>query len=335
MAVALDAPTVSADTATYLAAASKMRTWLDTHFDETGACTIDPTDPRYYYKAPYLLTLAGLRGKGARVAKYVLEHFITPEGELTGADAFGAEQRVYGMGWLTFGAVSTERFDLAHRLADRLAATQDYSTGGFFLPDAEAGEPVAEVCFSAGGGMGLAAAGRIAEARRQCDQLVKMIDEQRDTPCFFNRFRRDGTVVKRPAAGAWQKMYDLALDEQRPANFATVVLALVWTGRATGEKRYIDAATRYVDYTYSHKLDPAHFGRATKFGYAMLQLYDDTRDPVLLERARHLGDVLVTHQSENGLWEPRPLSGKPSAPYEWLASSADCATTIFALATLP
>ena len=194
---------------------------------------------------------------------------------------------------------------------------------------------MAEVCFSAGGGMGLAAAGRLDEARLLCDQLARMIETQAGGPCYYNRFRRDGSIVARPAAGAWQKMYDLELAEQRPANFATVVLALVWTARATGERRYVEAASRYVDHVYRHRLDPAHFGRATKFGFAMLQLYDDTGDPQLLAHARHLGDVLVAHQSESGLWEPRPLTGSPSAPYEWLAASADCACTIFTLAGLP
>lgn len=345
-ALALDAPT---GTAAYREAASRMRAWLDTHFDDSGRCTVDAHDSRYYYKAPYLLALAGLRSKGARVARYVLENLLTPEGHLTGPDALGADQRVYGMGWLAFGAVATERFDLARVLAARLAAIQDPATGGFHFPDADAdaGEPVAEVCFSAGGGMGLAAAGRLEEARRLCDTLATMIDLQAETPCYFNRFRHDGSVVTRSAPGAWQKMYDLELDEQRPANFATVVLALVWTARLSrtagmqtrtagdaAARRYVEAASRYVDYVYRHRLDPAHFGRATKFGYAMLQLYDETGDARLLERARHLGDVLVGHQSDDGLWEPRPLTGTPSAPHEWLAASADCACTVFGLASL-
>ena len=66
-------------------------------------------------------------------------------------------------------------------------------------------------------------------------------------------------------------------------------------------------------------------------GLPELETGDATLDPAvpldpaatLDARARHLGDVLVTHQSESGLWEPRPLSANPSAPYEWLAALAD------------
>jgi hypothetical protein len=323
----------SAETAVaYRAAAAKTRAWLDAHFDETGRCVFDAQDSCYYYKAPYLLALAGLRARGARVAGYVLDTLLTAEGDLTGPDAFGADQRLYGMGWLTFGAVATERFDLARTLSRRLVARQDPATGGFLLPDADAGEPVAEVCFSAGAGMGLAATGELPAARLLADRLVTLLARQRDSRRYYKRFRGDGTLVERPAAGAWQKIYDLELDEQRPANFATVVLALVWTARQTGERRYLDAATGYVDFDYRHRLDPARFGRATKFGYAMLQLYDETGDPRLLERARHLGDVLVSLQGEDGLWDPRPLSGTPAAPHERLAASADCACTIFGLA---
>lgn len=319
----------------YRAAAARTRAWLDAHFDASGACVLDPADPRYYYKAPYLLAVAGLRAKGARVARYVRERLLDGDGHLTGPAAFGPDQRVYGMGWLTYGAVATERFDLAGVLADRLTVLQDAVTGGFLLPDADAGEPVAEVCFSAGAGMGLAAAGRREPARRLADRLVTVLDAQEARPRYYNRFRGDGTLVERPAPGAWPKLYDLDLDEQRPANFATVVLALVWTARATGERRYVGAASRYVDLVYRHRLDPARFGRATKFGYAMLQLYDETGDPQLLDRARHLGDVLVSQQDADGLWAPRPLTGATPAPFERLSAAADCACTIFGLAGLP
>ena len=335
---AAPAADTSAQGELYRAAAARTRGWLDAHFGEDGRCVLDAEDPRYYYKAPYLLALAGLRTKGARVAQYVLSRFITPEGDLSGPAAFGAEQRLYGMGWLTFGAVATERFDLAQIVSARLAAHQDVACGGFLLPDADAGDEVAEVCFSAGGGMGLAATGRVEEARRLADRLVTMLELQAGAPRYYNRFRRDGTIVTRPAAGAWQKMYDLELEEQRPANFATVVLALVWTARLSQgaeKRRYLEAATGYVDYVYRHRLDPAQFGRASKFGYTMLQLYDETGDATLLERARHLGDVLVAHQSEDGLWDPRPASGSTPAPHERLSASADCACTIFGLAMLP
>jgi hypothetical protein len=194
------------------------------------------------------------------------------------------------MGWLAFGAVATDRFDLARVLAARLKAIQDPATGGSLFPDA-----------AAGGGMGLAAAGRIEVARRVCDTLVALVDAQAETPSYSNRCRRDGSVVRRPAPGAWQTMYSLTEDEQRPASFATVVLALVWTARATGERRYKAVAERYVNYTYRHRLDPARFGPATKFGYAMLQLYDETGD-VRLGQREHYEDWLdLVMASSHGL----------------------------------
>ena len=67
---------------TYREAAEKTRAWLDAYFDAEGRCTIDPNEARYYPKAPYLLNAAGLRSKGARAAKWVLEQFIDAEGNL-------------------------------------------------------------------------------------------------------------------------------------------------------------------------------------------------------------------------------------------------------------
>ena len=57
---------------------------MDAHFDLNGRCTIDPDDARFYPKAPYLLNAAGLRAKGARVARRVLQRFIDEKGDLTG-----------------------------------------------------------------------------------------------------------------------------------------------------------------------------------------------------------------------------------------------------------
>ena len=317
---------------TYREAAEKTRAWLDAYFDAEGRCTIDPNEARYYPKAPYLLNAAGLRSKGARAAKWVLEQFIDAEGNLSGPGA--EENRAYGMGWLLLGAVAVERFDLAEVLSRRLCALQDEQSGGVALLDEDVGEAVSEVCFSGGAGMGLAAAGKIEQARRMADRFAILLDAQSDAERYYNRFRRDGSVVEKPAAGEWEKMYDLELDEQRPANFATVVNNLVWVGRALRQPSYFAAARRYVDLVYCHRLDPARFGRATKFGWSMLNLYEDTREEDLLHKARHLGDVLVQCQCDDGLWHPRPGDNEDAPAFARLSYSSDCAMTVFALASL-
>ena len=314
----------------YKSALNKTRCWLDDHFDNQGNCTIDPDDPRYYYKTPYLLSIVGLRAKGARVAKQVLERFIDSQGDLVGPGQL--ENLIYGMGWLALGATVVERFDLAQTVANRLVERQDPRSGGIVLPDEDAGEEVAEVCFSGGVGMGLAVAGKLANAQLMADRFVALLDSQPERGRFYNRFRRDGSVIARIASGDWEKMYDLEKDEQRPANMATVVNTLVWVGRATRDDTYFAAARRYVDFVYSHRLDPAHFGRATKFGWSLLNLYEETGDDALLRHARRLGDVLVSHQTDDRLWNPRP-GNNPNAPaFARLSYSSDCTMTIAALA---
>ncbi len=316
----------------YQQAAEKTRDWLDAHFTADGTFVLAPEDSRAYYKTPYLLATAGLPGKGARVAKRALERFIDEQGNLLGPANFALEQRVYGMGWLALGGTAVGRFDLAEVVSGRLVEMQDQCSGGMVLPDEDIGEDVAEVCFSAGAGMGMAAAGKLQAARLMADRFIALLDAQPEPGRFYNRFRPDGSIVAQAAEGAWSKMYDLELDEQRPANFATVVLALVWTGRATGEKRYFEAAARYVAFVHEHQLDPARFGRSTKFGWAMLQLYEDTGDESLVAHASRLGDVLISYQCDDGLWDPRPATQVAIAPAERLTYSSDCAMTVFALA---
>ncbi len=66
----------------------------------------------------------------------------------------------------------------------------------------------------------------------------------------------------------------------------------------------------------------------------MLNLYEETGDPDLLQRALELGEVLAARQSDDGLWNPQPgdVSGGPA--WSRLSYSADCAMTVCALANL-
>jgi hypothetical protein len=310
----------------------KLRHWLEQNFDADGVCSIDPEDSRYYYKTPYLMTMAGMRDRGARVAHQVMQRFVDDDGELRSAAAL--ENRIYAMGWLALGGTVVERFDLANLLADRLEHYQHPDCGGIVIPDAEAGEELGEVCFSGGAGMALAAVGRLDAARRMADTFAALIVEQGRAGCFYNRFRGDGSVFTRKAGGAWDKAYDLAEGEQRPANFATVVNALVWTGRGLRETRCFQSAREYVDLVYRHPQNPAQFGRSTKFGWAMLNLHAETGDADLVERARELAAVLIDKQSADGLWNPQPGNVANAPAWSRLAYSSDCAMTVCALANL-
>ena len=121
-------------------AVAKLRDWLERNFDAVGLCAIDSEDSRYYYKTPYLMTMAGMRSRGGRVARQILEKFVAEDGELKSAAALA--NRVYAMGWIALGAVVAERFDLAHLMADRLEHYQDGRCGGIVLADEDAGEEV-------------------------------------------------------------------------------------------------------------------------------------------------------------------------------------------------
>jgi hypothetical protein len=316
----------------FAVARDRVRYWLDEHFDADGRFVEAPDHGGAYYKVPYLAVACGARSLGARVARYVNRHLVNGDGEF-GID-MPLENRVYAMGWLALGAVATEQYDLAATMVNTLEKRQDPDCGGIVLPDEDAGEDVAEVCFSGGAGMGLIAAGRTGSARCMADGFTAILEAQPEPGRFYNRYRRDGTVVARPASAEWDKRFDSTLDEQRPATFATVVNTLVWVGRATREPHYFESATRYVDTVYGHRLDPAHFGRATKFGWSMLNLHDDTGDPRLVERARALGEVLLGHQEADGLWSPRPGDHRDAPSPIRLSYSSDCAMTICALADL-
>ena len=205
----------------FAVARDRVRSWLGAHFAADGRFADAPESGGAYFKAPYLAVACGTRSLGARVARYVNEHLTADAGEYS--PDMPLENRIYAMGWLALGAVATEQYSLAATMADALERRQDPGSGGLMLPDEDAGEEVAEVCFSGGGGMGLIAAGRTESARCMADGFAALLDAQPEPGRFYNRYRRDGSVVARPAAGGWDKRFDATLDEQRPATFATVV----------------------------------------------------------------------------------------------------------------
>ncbi len=319
----------------YRLSVRKLRDWLLKHYHPDGSSTIDPDDLRYYYKLSYLCGMTGLHTLGGRISRQVMRRFLQPDGSLVSKYPENPWMQIYGMGWVTLGSCAVERYDLAEALATYLQCAADLEAGGVFLEnDGEAGA-VAEITCSSSAAMALAATGRIAAATALANRFILHFSGQPDPRRIYNRHRKDGSIVTSSTSSIWNQIYDLSEDEAGPAGYATVVNALVWTGRRTGQDRYFEAARRYVDFVYSHDRNPAGFGRTTKFGWAMLNLFEDTGDADLLMRAREIGDVLVARQEEDGLWTPRPVGSSDDPLYARLSYSADCAMTVCVCARLP
>jgi len=313
----------------FQAAADKMRTWFDRHFDSQGVFALAPDNPICYFKAPYVMAYMGLRAKGACVAKYTGEQFLDANGDLTGSSDFTIQTRLYGMGWLALGASTTGRYDVAQLVAQRLVERLDPQCGAYVLPDQELEENAGDLQTSGGAGMGLVPAGRLDAAQRLAQRFASHIINQPEPRRMYRKFRRDGSVV------ATGRAYELDVDQQGPAGLAPLVLMLVWLGRATRDRRYFAIANEYVEFVYSSKFDPANFARSSKFGWAMVELYQDTGDRRLLERAVRMGEVLVGWQSADGMWDPRPVGPGSDTVRGRINYSEDCGMTVLSLAALP
>ena len=318
----------------YQDSVEKVRGWLDTNFDSDGNYSPAPDDARYYDKLPYLFHMVGDKTRGARVAQRVMERFIDDDGWLNTPD-LTEEVRLYCMGWLALGAAMVERFDLAQAIADRLAAERDPESGVVPAHDDDAGEKIGDLCFSAGTGMAFVAAGRTREVRMLSDRLAAVIQAQLGERRMYTRVRRDGSVLGIAKDHEMDtRVYDLdGGGMQVPVYFATTVNVLAWASRMTRDDTYLKTARQLLDYLYRVEGDPCQSYRATKLGWAMLSVYEDTGDEVLLERARRMGDVHVSRQREDGLWDPDGVAGLPE--YSRLSYSCDCAVTVCALANLP
>ena len=312
----------------------KFRNWLNRNFDGTGHYVRDPGNSRYYMKLPYIFHMLGEKTKGARVAQYVLENFIDSSGRLD-TPGLTDEVRFYYMGWLALGAAMVERFDLVESVANCLTELQDPQSGVILVHEDDTGEEIGDLCFSAGAGMGIVAAGKTEQAQMLAERLAAVVKAQLGERRMFTRFRGDGSVVARVKDHPRDvRFYDLDKREpQVPVYFATTLNMLIWTSRLTRDNQYLLTAQQLLDFVYSDDRDVAQSYRATKLGWSMLNLYEDTADENILGRAKRMGEAHVSRQSEDGIWDP---DGKPNLPqHERLDYSADCAVTLCALANLP
>ena len=154
----------------YKSTLEKLQSWMGTNFHADGYCTIDAEDSRYYHKTPYLFAAFGMRGKGARVARYVMEHFVDKRGDIVEPPGFNLETRTYCMGWLAMGGMMVERFDLAEILANRLTELQDLRSGVILLPDEDLKEVIGDGLRLPGSGLilpGQKGAGKKRKNRRK------------------------------------------------------------------------------------------------------------------------------------------------------------------------
>jgi hypothetical protein len=212
-------------------------------------------------------------------------------------------------GWIVWGMARQARFDVSDAAADFLEKYQDPRTGGFLTgadPDRNY-DPVPgfiDIGSTCTGVMAMIYTGRWAEAIKGCDFFIHALENQpKPKEAFYCRFATDGTAETGfPEETTYFNV--VKIREPRQAygyfGFAARMLALVY--RATGEKKYLDAALRYIDVFEQCNEDRYDHWANDKVAWASSLLYQITGDRAHAERGCRCFDPIVEKQRDDGVW---------------------------------
>lgn len=316
------------DPMTMRRAASRALDYLSSQFDRHGRSRSNPADPALHYKLPYVLAYGGRRDQALHVLGHLENDLLSSSGCYRD-DAFNgpASAYLYQAGWLMWGSVALERFDLARRLARAVIDEQDARWGGFWS-DTPIGR-VQWLLYSSSAMSGCAVAGEIEGAAAVAQYLRRLMDVQpRPRDVFYCSMNADGeAVVSKHDLHVFQLHGPCA-----PSMFATVIVGLVWLGRQTGDPSHYELARRYAHLFLANDHEPHRQPFASKSGWACLQLHRHVPDDELLRYANGIGARLIEIQLPDGSVDLSQVPGfERGVPYYNLLS-VTCDWTLSAIA---
>lgn len=207
--------------------------------------------------------------------------------------------------WLTMGAHLLGRFDVSLKALETLLTCQDKRWGGFSYDrdiQRKAGE--VEPLSSAFGGLTCLFTGRLKEARRAGDFLVKLVSMQPQprSRFYLNIHTRKGLVTDFPAQEAQMYVIDTQKENQFYFFPGLMMAFLVKLQQATGEKKYVAAATRILKFAVKCQPDVYANMSNIKLGWGAAALYKVTANPMAREVAERIATYLLETQNPDGTW---------------------------------
>jgi len=287
--------------------------WLASQVTANGTIG-DELDLIAYYHAPNLLAVTGHSTEAQRMASFLAERALAPDGDFRFEGAKGmiiqpSMQWNYINGWLIWGLSRLGRFDVSEPAARFLERFQDVSTGGFltaadpergFLPVLDAVD-MGSTCAAA---LGMIYSGRWYAAVRAGEFLLGALRRQpRADEAFFCRFRSDGEpLTDFPEGERYVSVVRYAEPKQAYwyFGFAARILALLF--RATARPEFLEGALEYVS-----RFDRCHQDRFEhwandKIAWASAALYQITGESTHRERVGRIFNPIVAAQRTDAFW---------------------------------
>ena len=283
-------------------------------------------DIQGFYKAPYAWCALGDMKMAGIYRKIIADRFLREDGDFrTEPDAKGfytfpctvGNQYIYSNGWLIAGLQKLGAYEIVQKGLEFVLKFQDPTYGGFYNTfDATTktiGQSLIDSSSTSSAGLACLATGRMEEARRAGDFILRLLEMQPEPDkYFFSCMKKDGTVHADvfgnedawASEGRKQKCLSTQADGCSELTWLigkpTKFLARLYT--ATAEEKYLDGAR--TAFYFFHKLHENAWTNyaSCKTMWAGAELYRQTGEKVFAQTAIRILDYYCDTQSPSGSW---------------------------------
>lgn len=283
-------------------------------------------DIQAHYKAPYFWACVGDMQMAGIQRQVIKERFLRVDGDfrmeedVKGFNVFPCtvyNQYIYPNGWLVSGMQKLGAYEIANKGLEFILRFQDPRHGGFYFAfDAKnklIDKGLMDSSSTSSAGMAFLMCGRLEEAKRAGDFILKLLALQPEPEkYFYSCMRPDGTIYtdvfgnedpwnpnsrKQKCLSAVEDGHtELTWLNGKPTKF----LARLYT--ATEEAKYLEGARQA--FFFFHKLHPNAWTNyaSCKTMWAGAELYRITGEEVFAETAVRILDFYCDTQSPSGSW---------------------------------
>ena len=308
----------------YQAAIGRGVAWLLGEQRSDGSFSAPDEGVDSFYKIPYAFGVTGQAPAAQRLLDWVARYCFTAEGDLCSPARksqgdFHREFYTYANSWLVIGCQRLGRFDLAYRGLRFILRFQDPHTGGFFAePDfLTAGRGCQDIVCASQGGLACLYLGQLEAARRAGEFLLELLwlQPEPERRLYATLDPAEGLITRYPEDKALRHLVDAASPAQWYFYPGIAMGFLGQLYRATGERRYLEAAARYFAFTTRCQGDVYRTPPSGKIGWGASVLYAITGEPHYRQATEEVGDYLMGSQQPGGWWQSPTLD--PTLRYIW------------------
>ena len=270
----------------------------------------DMDDVACYYKSFYFLRVAGEARAAARGLAYVVERFMTPDGDFVNSETLRSSGsystrfcHLYPNAFLLCAAVALNWHDLARQMLRPFLATRDPETGGFF-------GLVTRPCTvlnsdsTALGAFCCLQTGRIDMAVSAGDFLLRLLKEQPDPTRLYGQWEAGTGFVTDADELSETDRKAYYIDGKAPEQFYWLwgwpLVVLVQLYQHTAEERFQEGARDIYRALCSCQADAFGYQTSGKAGWASAMLYRMTGEKHYLRTALSQMEFILSRQHADG-----------------------------------